>query len=129
MIRNTVVLRDTLAYVIFRTDTEYIRSMVAESLCRMHQCAPCEFTDFYLLNINTLQKQILKVLFFILLNVDMTLKEYVTCNKGTVTPVATNKACRFFTDLRQDIVVEWLKDPQRGNIDFLQSIKELYINS
>ena len=69
-------VNDILFYVIFRSDYNFIKNITNESLQRLHKIAPCTFTESYLHNLknNIISLPMLKAIFFLLLNVDMTLK-------------------------------------------------------
>jgi len=67
---------DLLTYVIYRQDQACIQKLVLDSLHRMHQLVPCQFTETYIQKVvdSAVTLTMMKALFFLLLNIDMSMK-------------------------------------------------------
>lgn len=73
----------------------------------------------------------LRASFFLLLNMDHRMRtELCTRNFEDYLPkLCQHKACIFFTLLRNEIVVEWMKNESITTIDLVEKIKDAYLLS
>jgi hypothetical protein len=129
---NTLITKDMLSFIIFGSDTNFILGIVKASVQRMHEITSNEFTAAMKRLLDTKQTtlSLLKALFFLLLNVDMTMKELVVnTHMQQIDNMSKEKAKRFFMDLRNITVPNWIKNPDMDINDFLNAVKQLYLNS
>ena len=75
--------------------------------------------------------QRLRVLFFLLMDRDMALKEKLLdgWKEMCVPGLDTGKAERFFTQLRPEIIDPWLVDERRTESYFVNAVTDLYLVS
>jgi len=98
----------------------------------MHEITSNAFTAGMKRQLDTKQTtlSLLKALFFLLLNVDMNMKELVVNTRmQQIDNMSKDKAKRFFMDLRNITVPNWIKNPDMDVNDFLSAVNELYLNS
>lgn len=152
---------DILFHTIFGCDAECIAEFVHASAVRLHCIVKCQFLagmmDKIIVNRQGIRIEasldMLKALFFLFLNVDMALKEYV-CNTGSkaafaaamnmkqcdgrldkmhgwsmvgTRPIQPAKARGFFTALHDRLVKKWLQDERLTPTDFVKMVKDGYL--
>ena len=162
--KATIVLNmhDIIFHVIFGHDRDTIKEFLQGSSARLQHIVKCQYLS------ETMQAVIspgspeaevpldhLKAMFFLFLNVDMVLKEYV-CNVGSkaafaaamnvkqctegldklhawsmvgTRPISEGKARLFFLALHDTVVKRWLQDERKTCRDLLDAVKEAYLNS
>lgn len=147
---------DILFHVIFGHDMDAITEFVYASAVRLHAIVKCKFLESMMNSIvaaKAATSDMLKALFFLFLNVDMVLKEYV-CNTASkaafaaamnvksscpgidklhawsmvgTKPIAAAKARGFFRVLRDKLVKSWLQDERLTASDFVRMVKDEYL--
>lgn len=147
---------DILFHTIFGHDIEAITEFVHASAVRLHAIVQCKFLASMMDSIIASKQRsadTVKVLFFLFLNVDIVLKEYV-CNPGNkaafaaamnvradcagldklhawsmvgTRQIAAAKARPFFKTLRDSLVKNWLQDERLNASDFLRMVKDEYL--
>lgn len=147
---------DILFHTIFGQDLDAIMEFVHASAVRLHSIVQCEFLANMmnsLMAAKSCSPDMLKALFFLFLNVDMVLKEYV-CNPASkqafaaamnVKPsaagldrlhswsmigtkqIAAAKARGFFKALHDKIVKSWLQDERLTPSDLVRMVRDEYL--
>lgn len=150
-------MHDIIFHVIYGSDEDTIREFVHASSARIQCITKCQYLEATMQQVlhTKVPIDVLKTLFFLLLNVDMVLKEYVVdsaskaafaaamnvkpCTDGLVKlhawsmvgsrPMSTGKARNFFVALQKDVVKQWLQDERRTPRDFMEAVTQEYLNS
>ena len=160
---------DILFHIIFGYDTECIKEFVHASAVRLYSIVKCQFLAGMMdqvldmrrkssssqprTTMVTVSTDMLKGVFFLLLNVDMVLKEYV-CNPGSkaafaaamnvrpscegldkmhawsmvgTKPIPACKARGFFKVLRDKVAKQWLQDERMTPADLERMVKDDYM--
>ena len=152
---------DILFHVIFGCDAHALAEFVHASAVRLYSIVRCPFLEAMMDHIIVNQKgnrinasmDVLKALFFLFLNVDMVLKEYV-CNPGSkaafasamnlkpccegmdrmhawsmvgTKPISPAKARGFFKVLHDKVVKNWLQDERFTPSDLVKMVKDEYL--
>ena len=152
---------DILFHAIFGSDVQSIAEFVHASAVRLHCIVRCQFLasmmDQIVVNRNgnrlNASMDTLKALFFLFLNVDMVLKEYVcsTGNKAAFAaamnmkqndpnldkmhawsmvgtrPVQAAKARGFFKALHDRVIKSWMQDERLTPTDLVGMVKDEYL--
>lgn len=118
------LLRDMLFYVLYVGDEHLVRELVWLSMNRLG-------ADWGYDPIRKASLQRLRVLFFLLMDRDIALKEKLLdgWKEMCVPGVETKKAGGFFAQLRVTIIEPWLVDERRTEDDFVNSVTDLYLVS
>ena len=118
------LLRDMLFCVLYVGDEHLVRELVWLSMNRLG-------ADWGYEPIREASLQRLRVLFFLLMDRDMALKEKLLdgWKEMCVPGVEVKKAGRFFSQLRVDIIQPWLTDERRTEGDFVSAVTDLYLVS
>jgi hypothetical protein len=110
--------------VLYVGDENLVRELVWLSMCRLganwgYEC------------LKSASMQRLRVLFFLLVDRDMALKEKLLdgWKEMCVPGMETKKAERFFSVLRTEIIDPWIIDERRTESDFVNVVTDLYLVS
>jgi hypothetical protein len=116
------MLRDMLFCVLYVGDEHLVRELVWLSMCRLG-------ADWGYESIKDASLQRLRVLFFLLADRDMALKEKLLdgWKEMCVPGVDKKKAGGFFAQLRVGIIEPWLIDERRTESDFVSAVTDLYL--
>lgn len=152
-----VSMHDIIFHVIFGHDSDTIREFLLASSARLHSIVKCRHLAA---TADVVAKQVppldtLKAMFFLFLNVDMVLKNYV-CMPGSeeafaaamnakagaegltklhawsmvgTRPISAAKARNFFLELHRKVVKQWLQDERKTPRDLVDAVKEAYLVS
>ena len=110
--------------VLFVGNEDMLRDMVVNSMHRLGAKWDVE-------RVCASGLQRLRVLFFLLMDRDMALKEKLLdgWREMCVSGLDPGKAERFFTQLRPEIIDPWLVDERRTESDFVNAVTDLYLVS
>ena len=73
----------------------------------------------------------LRAVFFVLLNQDSKMRDSI-CSKRVLPylpELCPHKACRFYDNLQETVIVEWVKNESVHLLDFVENLKEAYLVS
>lgn len=119
--RNTsidmICHNDILFNIIYGSNTQLLKTLNLEALDRLGQ----------LWNIDNLHLQHYKALFFLLLEIDMSLKETVCKGAYGYQGVDAAKATSFFMALRAEAIDPFLHNTTLTLTDFMDRVKNLYL--
>lgn len=152
-------MHDILFHVIFGSDRESIQEFLNASAARLQCIVKCKHLEgtmqCALSKDNPVPLQTLKAMFFLFLNVDMVLKDYV-CNTASkpafaaamnvkqstkglenlhawsmvgTRPLNHGKAINFFIALHDNVVKKWLQDERKSAAEFVEAVKDAYLVS
>jgi len=110
--------KDMAFHVLFGPDRSMTTFYVHQSMDRLG--AAWEKREF--------EPDVARVLFFLLLDKDMVLKEAALRGipKHGVEPMQERKAERFFLSLREEVIEPWLSDERIGTEKLLDNVATLY---
>ena len=113
--------RDMVFSILFVGNEELLRDLVINSMHRLGATW----------DVQTAGLQRLRVLFFLLLDRDMALKEKLLdgWKEMCVPGLDPDKACRFFSQLYPEIIDPWLMDERRTESSFVNAVTDLYLVS
>lgn len=103
--------------ILYGSDMRLIRDMVNGSLERLELL--WNIDDWHILH--------LKAVFFLLLDIDIGMKELIVKGTGGLEPMSAAKAEGFFLHLRAEAIEPFLTNTAMPLEDFLDSIKSLYL--
>jgi hypothetical protein len=158
----TYSMHDIIFHVIFGHDYDAILELVTASSARLNSICQCKYLQATMQAVTQARASaqpvpinVLKAMFFLFLNVDMVLKDYI-CNTSSkdcfaaamntkrnaadldklhawsmvaTKQISPGKARNFFLALNQKLVKQWLQDERRGPMEFLQAVKDEYLVS
>jgi hypothetical protein len=156
-----MAMHDILFHVIFGHDRSMIREFLQASSARLQSIVHCRYLESTMEVIlhpergQEVPLDTLKALFFLFLNVDMVLKNYVcktnsrddfaaAMNMRRNSPdlnklhawsmvgtraISQGKAVSFFVALHNVVVKQWLQDERRNPSDLVEAVKDQYLVS
>ena len=158
----TCSMHDIIFHVIFGHDYNTILEFVNSSAARLNSICQCKYLQATMQAIQQQNEKgqhvpidVLKAMFFLFLNVDMILKDYI-CNPGSrdafaaamnakrnspsldkmhawsmvgTRCISAEKAINFFTALNKRVVKQWLQDERKGPMELLNAVKDEYLVS
>lgn len=129
--------KDILWHVLYDTDMELMKQISIPSSKRMAAYGKADGIDTMLSDTKALT--VIRVIFFILLNIDEDLRATVCsmeeCSKitstrhGRIVPLCPYKADRFFKDLNAKCVPSWMRNETKSITEFLEELRMLYLVS
>jgi hypothetical protein len=129
--------KDILWHVLYDTDTAFIKSILLPSAKRMAEYGNTD--GLHQLAQQTQALTVMRVIFFILLNVDEELRRIVCspeeCSKitspkhGKIIQLCPYKAARLFQDINTKCVHVWMRNETKGMSELLEELKMLYLVS
>jgi hypothetical protein len=116
--------RDMVFSVLFIGDQTLLRELVLNSMSRLG-------AEWNVETVCALGIQRLRVLFFLLMDRDLALKEKLLdgWREMCVPGLDAGKAERFFMQLRPEIIDPWLIDERKTDDEFVNAVKDLYLVS
>lgn len=129
--------KDLLWHVLYDTDVDFMKTFTLPSSQRMAEYGKADGIHTILKDTNALT--VVRVIFFILLNIDEELRRIVCspeeCAKitspkhGSVAVLCPYKADRFFRDLDTKCVHGWMRNETKSITEFLEDLRMLYLVS
>lgn len=110
---------DILFNILYGSDIRLVKDMLVGSLDRLEQRWIVDDWDL----------QYSKVMFFLLLDVDIDMKNTICKGMCGMDPLEPLKAQAFFLALRGEIIEPFLKDSTMSKDDFMDNVKNLYLVS
>lgn len=128
--------KDIMWHVLYDNDMDLIRNITLRSAIRMEEYSSGDSEIVTMVKECTDSLTRLRVLFFLLLNVDDTLREEICssqfCNSvwtthGCPAPVDQYKATRFFQDFGVQCIHSWIRNESKCATYLLDELRMLYI--
>jgi hypothetical protein len=129
--------RDILWHVLYDTDIDFMKQVCIPSSRRMAAYGKADGIDVMLRESGALT--VVRVIFFILLNIDEELRSTVcsasecrtimSTKHGRVSQLCPYKADRFFKDLNAKCVPSWMRNETKSITEFLEELRMLYLVS
>ena len=71
----------------------------------------------------------LRVIFFVLLNRDSRMRNFLCSTRvyPHIPPLCPFKACRLYDQLREGVLVDWIKNETVGTLELVESLKDSYL--
>lgn len=110
---------DILFNVIYGSDIRLVRDLLNQSIERLH----------LLWDISSWQLLYCKIMFFLLLDIDLELKELLCRGMCGMSGLPKGKAQHFFLQLRSEVIDPFFRDSEMSLVACLDNIKNLYLVS
>lgn len=125
--------KDMLFYVLFGSNTDYIRRMIEESVLNIAREYPSDGVAEALQLIRPCESdslQTLRIRFFLLLNEDETMrKNLADLRSNIMVGLCPFKAERFYDDLCDELIPMWIKDFHVSLDVFVERLRDVYLCS
>ena len=135
---HTKQCQDVLMHILYSGNCEVLtRSLIIQSINNIAAEHPASegvrqaLVPFIPTQERPMSQAMLRAVFFILLNQDSKMRDSLCTNKVLpyLPTLCPHKACRLYDNLKDSVLMEWVKNEDVHILEFIENLKEAYLVS